>query len=335
MARAHFIALGLAALASHACAEGSADSAEMPSACAAKVPHKTATLAEVEALEAVETTSVEVRLLQARMRLKHTELEADVRETEMPSAASEVVVEGSDASGSEEAVAESSNTSGSVSYDHNGHVCLLCGSPLPERLGGRNYTERRSDCGSLSSRTGPSVEILEKPAVEFMNLKSSSGAATNGFCELNFAKGCVDAIANEDYLYWAKSVDMLHSDLHEGALWDARYCQVNGFLAADVVSLQHNFTGLRAKAKHLCETKYSKRGIENLTFKDMVSRSRYEDHEGPRLDDAETLAAWNCAMGDLGCDMAMCSYSFCEKENGQLGIYGECPGWHPVKGMPF
>jgi len=29
---------------------------------------------------------------------------------------------------------------------------------------------------------------------------------TNGFCELNFAKSCVDAVANKDYSYYARAL---------------------------------------------------------------------------------------------------------------------------------
>ena len=39
-------------------------------------------------------------------------------------------------------------------------------------------------------------------------------------------------------------------------------------------------------------------------------------------------------MGGPACDMAYCAYTFCVKEDGSLGIYDDCPGWDPVRGMP-
>merc|ERR1712032_575231 len=107
-------------------------------------------------------------------------------------------------------------------------------------------------------------------------------------------------------------------------------CQQNGFLESDVVMLQNNFTGMRDKARELCGTKYKKHGIEKLTFLDMLAASRHNGEESPNVNAAEKLAAWSCAMGDLGCDMAMCVYSFCKKPKNQIGFYGQCEGWHPV-----
>merc|ERR1719230_1344018 len=159
------------------------------------------------------------------------------------------------------------------------------------------------------------------------------GVESNAFCELNFAKSCADAIANKDYLYWAKSIDLKASGSRENSAWDGRYCRQNGFLQSDVKALQHDFEATQAKAKDLCKTKYAKYNIHNITFKDMMAAARYDDAAAPSLEDAELLAAWNCAMGDLGCDMALCAYSFCEKGQG-TGLYDECEGWHPVHGMP-
>lgn len=223
---------------------------------------------------------------------------------------------------------------GIMSLDHNGNICMLCNKPLPERVGGKNYSEFRRDCGGRSSKTGPSADDLALPAVSFLDSGEASGRSTNGFCELNFAKSCVDAVANQDYLYWPKSLDLDHASLRANAPWDARYCHLNGFLEASVVKLQHNFTGMRDAAAELCRTKYAKHDISKLTFLDMMQSARYEDQEGPSLLEAERLAAWNCAMGDLGCDIALCTYSFCHKGEGKVGLYSECAGWNPVQGMP-
>lgn len=222
-----------------------------------------------------------------------------------------------------------------ASIDHNGNMCMLCSKPLPERVD-RAYSEFRTDCGHRSSPTGPSKADLTKPIVEFLQeVDSSRQSITNGFCELNFAKSCADAIANKDYSYWPKTFDLKEHRLQAVAKWDARYCRLNGFLSMKVKSLQHDFEGMQAEARHLCATKYSKYGVEKMSFIDMMERAVYDDPAGPTLEDAERLAAWNCAMGDVGCDMAMCAYSFCEQSNGTVGLYDECRGWHPVHGMPF
>eukprot|EP00930_Biecheleria_cincta_P086479 TRINITY_DN75759_c0_g1_i1.p1 TRINITY_DN75759_c0_g1~~TRINITY_DN75759_c0_g1_i1.p1 ORF type:complete len:324 (-),score=98.46 TRINITY_DN75759_c0_g1_i1:46-1017(-) len=222
-----------------------------------------------------------------------------------------------------------------ISLDHAGRVCMLCNKPLPDRIGSRQYTEFRTDCGSKSSPTGPSAEDMARPTVELWQRGSQAAAASNGFCELNFAKSCADAVANKDYLYWPKSLDLNHASLSSNVPWNKRYCQLNGFLEQSVAMLQHNFTAMQQKAQEQCNTKYAKHGIEKLTFLDMLELSKHEDAEKLSLEEAERMAAWNCAMGDLGCDMAMCAYSFCVQPSGKTGLYSECQGWDPVAGMPF
>merc|ERR1719188_775675 len=138
----------------------------------------------------------------------------------------------------------------------------------------------------MSSPSGPAADALSKPVME---LHGSGEGEKNGFCALNFAKRCADAIANRDYLYWAKSLDLNSSTLRSNAAWDGRYCAMNGFLDKDVVALQHDFEGMSAKGKDLCKTKYAKYNIEKITFKDMMSAARYEDPTAPKLDEAELL----------------------------------------------
>mmetsp|Transcript_141185 Transcript_141185/g.352121 ORF Transcript_141185/g.352121 Transcript_141185/m.352121 type:complete len:80 (+) Transcript_141185:2-241(+) len=55
----------------------------------------------------------------------------------------------------------------------------------------------------------------------------------------------------------------------------------------------------------------------------------------PTEEEAHFVGAWTCAMGEAGCDMAMCAYSFCDKGDGSIGMYDECEGWDPVQGMPI
>lgn len=221
-----------------------------------------------------------------------------------------------------------------ITKDHNGKVCMLCSTPSPERLGDRKYDRFLTDCGSESSATGPSPQAMAKPAVELWK-RGEEIKGANGFCTLNFAKSCADAVANQDYSYFAKSIDFHNPTMRANVRWDGRYCHLNGFLEESVVKLQHNFTALQHHARELCETKYAKHGVERLSFLDMLELSRQEKADAPSLQEAETMAAWNCAMGELGCDIAMCAYSFCDKAGSQPGLYGECEGWDPLVGMPL
>eukprot|EP00441_Pelagodinium_beii_P038598 CAMPEP_0197634310 /NCGR_PEP_ID=MMETSP1338-20131121/10438_1 /TAXON_ID=43686 ORGANISM="Pelagodinium beii, Strain RCC1491" /NCGR_SAMPLE_ID=MMETSP1338 /ASSEMBLY_ACC=CAM_ASM_000754 /LENGTH=300 /DNA_ID=CAMNT_0043206149 /DNA_START=48 /DNA_END=950 /DNA_ORIENTATION=+ len=271
-----------------------------------------------------EAAMVEVTLLQTQLRTQRAAaVDLEVKESLKPTAESQPEHVGTLQENSTE------DDGNLISIDHNGHVCMLCNKPLPDRVGQREYTELRTDCGRRSSETGPSADDMALPAVQLYQKGS------NGFCELNFAKSCADAVANKDYLYWPKSLDFAHPSMRSNLRWDARYCQLNGFLERSVVELQHNFTALQEKAQQLCQTKYAAHGTENLTFLDMLQMSNHEDETAPSLIEAEKMAAWNCAMGDLGCDMAMCAYSFCEKSGGSTGLYSECTGWDPVGGMPF
>lgn len=215
----------------------------------------------------------------------------------------------------------SENSDHVMSLDHNGKVCMLCNRPLPERID-RPYEAFRRDCGKHSSATGPSLDVMAMPAVQV----AGAGKA-EGFCALNFAKSCADAVANKDYLYFAKSIEFNHASMRSNVRWDGRYCLLNGFLETSVVSLQRNFTVLQQHAEELCETKYSKHGVDRLSFLDMLQLSKQEDSSAPSLQEAEAMAAWNCAMGDLACDIAMCAYSFCKQADGRsTALYDTCPG---------
>lgn len=267
-----------------------------------------------------ETADLEVQLLQTQLTKQRTAVGNELNRSETST------------SESEDQYADDHV----ISLDHAGRVCMLCNKPLPDRIGSRHYAEFRTDCGSKSSPTGPSAADMARPTIELWQRGSKAdAAASNGFCELNFAKSCADAVANKDYLYWPKSLDLKHASLSSNVPWNKRYCQLNGFLEQSVVMLQHNFTAMQQKALEQCNSKYSRYGIEKLTFSDMLELSKHEDAETLSLEEAERMAAWNCAMGDLGCDMAMCAYSFCVQPSGKTGLYGECQGWDPVAGMPF
>lgn len=299
--------------------EDSCDVTDASAACSSR---------EVEKQEQEESAAARLEMLQAHT---HKQTSISAREA-IP--VHDTIPEPAPATSSHEASKKEVDTSeveGLTTQDHNGNMCMLCGKPLPERVN-RTYTEFRKDCGAMSSPTGPQADVLKKPVAQLIQTLES-GVERNGFCQLNFAKSCADAVANKDYLYWAKSLDLKAPAARENAAWDGRYCRLNGFLDAGMVALQHDFHGTQAKAKELCKTKYSKYNLENITFMDMMSAARYDDKDAPTHAEAELLAAWNCAMGDLGCDMSLCAYSFCDKGSG-TGLYDECKGWHPVHGMP-
>jgi len=294
------------------------------------------TESEAEETERIETDLMRVELLQSRISSSGNAIATGEEESESSheidedsAAVSAMQHQSVDATMTKEPV----KAQPLVHKDQNGKVCLLCGEPTPTRLGGKQYPKPRDDCGNYSTRTGPVEEALYKRAVEYNRPATSEAPAMNGFCQLNYAKSCADAIVFKDYTYWAKSFHLDQAAMKKTAAFDARYCKANGFLDASVVQLLHNFTGMQRKAQELCSTKYAKHGIENLTFLDMMKRSRYDLADAPKQEDAEVLAAWNCAMGDLGCDMAMCAYSFCEKADGSVGVYNECEGWDEVNGV--
>jgi len=322
-----FVLLPLQALAVGTCATGGS--------CDGSV-----SLGDVERQELNEAAALRTELMQRTTKHGHVHQEvvgaditmtAPVEATSHANHTSAPALEASEAAN----VTKAAQEDAPISMDHNGHVCMLCSKPLPERTN-KNYTEFRTDCGGKSSHTGPTKSSLSVAAVSLHETNDAGEVVSNGFCELNFAKSCADAVANQDYLYWPKSINLNASASRANAAWDARYCALNGFLEHDIVSLQHDFGGLRSKGETLCKTKYSKYNTEKLSFMDMMSAARYDDETAPKLEEAELLAAWNCAMGDLGCDLALCAYSFCKKgASSEHGLYDECEGWDPVNGMPF
>lgn len=292
-------------------------------ACAADASH-------VVAQEDLETAALRMDLMQRQ--LKHTQKISTVKAEDSETSTNSGTQSKAASPTSDLHEEKDASQAELVSKDQNGHLCMLCNKPLPERSN-KQYTEFRTDCGKMSSAGGPNASILSMPAVKLTEAHED-GTERNGFCQLNFAKSCVDAVANKDYLYWAKSLDLKSPATRANSKWDGRYCRLNGFLEPSLVALQHDFEGTRAKSRDLCKTKYAKYNIDNITFIDMMSAARYEDESAPTLDEAELLAAWNCAMGDLGCDISLCAYSFCATESG-TGLYDECKGWHPVDGMPI
>jgi len=214
--------------------------------------------------------------------------------------------------------------------DMNGRMCVLCDPPLPERTD-RNYT-MRTDCGNLTG-LNHMVEVMTKPLVSFKREATEELPETNAWCEFNMQKVCADSLYNKDFLYQAKAVDYPRNQIY-----DPWYCHYNGWLAPEVVALQHDFEGLKKKSAEVCASStYLDQGWNStMTLADMMKRySRGMLRGKPTEQEAKFIGAWTCAMGSSGCDMAYCAYSFCDKGNGTFGMYEQCAGWHPKKGMPL
>jgi len=213
--------------------------------------------------------------------------------------------------------------------DANGRPCMLCGTPLPETTD-RAYVQR-TDCGNHSFAIDHSA--LTTPLITFSHPASDGKPATNAFCELNLQKICADSIFNRDFLYQAKT-------LPEGVLpeYDFHYCKLNGWLDPQIVALQNDFDAMDAKAKAICnEPRYLQYGWNStLTVTQVFEQYSKGLARGyPTRSEAEYVGAALCAMGSIGCDMAYCAYSFCDKGNGNFGQTRECEGFDPVKGMPI
>uniref|UniRef100_A0A7R9ZZK1 Uncharacterized protein n=1 Tax=Pyrodinium bahamense TaxID=73915 RepID=A0A7R9ZZK1_9DINO len=229
------------------------------------------------------------------------------------------------------------------SFDHHGRWCSYCGPPSSDRIDRLDapYT-LREDCGNLSTPLGIPGPLQEMPLTTFAR---DSDPPTNAYCELNFQKGCSDAVANRDFLYFGKVVDLRSAADRKS---DGSTCLKQGFLQPSLKALAKNFSALQALGRQLCETKFAKyRWKGGITLRDGEevytthrSRSASEamamglEPDTPSQEEAEFLAAWKCALGngELGCEMAFCAYTFCDKGGGETGAYEECPGWDPVRG---
>ena len=127
---------------------------------------------------------------------------------------------------------------GFESVDVNGRYCSLCSMPPKERAPNKSYLQR-SDCGNSSYWEHP--ENGKLPLSTFMKEATAEHNVTNGWCELNFEKGCADAVYNRDYMFFAKSVAWPNSSV---ASYDQHFCYYNGWLSPEIRALQHDYEGL-------------------------------------------------------------------------------------------
>jgi len=203
-----------------------------------------------------------------------------------------------------------------------------------------------SSVAGLDTSAQASSQFDKTPAINY-NIKGWSG-----FCESGWSL-CPDAKVNKDYMYYAKGVGPVWAKV--AGRMDREYCGLNGWLKPDIATLVHNFTALQAKGEELCKTKYAKY-VETMTLMGLsdAERAGLEDNFNgekslpqvileARTDPSRLIfdekaahmsAAWNCALGDVSCDIAYCNYAYCEKGDGSYGVLEECEGWDKVNGMP-
>ena len=124
------------------------------------------------------------------------------------------------------------------SIDVNGRPCSLCSMPPAERAPNNSYVQR-SDCGNSSYWEHP--ENGKLPLSTFVREATEGHNETNGWCELNFEKGCADAVYNQDYMMFAKSVrwPSLPNIGYGMSSYDQHFCFYNGWLSPEIRALQH------------------------------------------------------------------------------------------------
>jgi len=240
--------------------------------------------------------------------------------------------------------------------DMNGRNCSLCGTPLKGRgydgvavysstlAPGDTVTPPdyivRDDCGNQSDMpvTTPLVSFTYEttnPVIPY----------TNAWCETNWQKICADSMANRDYLYQAKTLDV-----PRGSTYDFYYCKYNGFLTKEArTAVASGFDELQNFTAAFCSARASEYDIDSITRKSMLEHyvpGLLADPSVPTVDQARFLGAWLCSMGGTngqrtgaGCDIAYCHYTYGDLDpsatsNTPFCMYEECEGWDPLTGMP-
>ena len=218
-------------------------------------------------------------------------------------------------------------------YDMHGRVCILCDMPYPERTkSGKKYVQR-SDCGNQSVLEHSS-EVMNKPLIQFSRPASEGHHnQTDAWCELNMQKVCADTVYNKDALMQAKSLNL--SDSPSSAKYDFHYCLHNGWLSDEVRALQNDFDGMKKKAEEFCNSRDDGWNTTMTMAEWMVVYEKGIQRGIPTPEEARYVGSWACAMGTPLCDMGYCAYTYCPRGDGSFGLYQECEGWDPVKGMPL
>jgi len=204
--------------------------------------------------------------------------------------------------------------------------------PYPERIPhGKTYVQR-SDCGNQSV-VEHSSDVMNKPLIQFKRPASEGHQETDAWCELNLQKVCADSVYNKDALMQAKSLNLSASP--GPAKYDFHYCLHNGWLTDEVRALQNDFDGMKKKAEEFCNSRDDGWNTTMTLAEWQVVYDRGIKRGQPTPEEARYVGSWTCAMGTPLCDMGYCAYTYCPRGDDSYGLYEECEGWDPVKGMPL
>jgi len=124
---------------------------------------------------------------------------------------------------------------------------------------------------------------------------------------------------------------------HTGYTFDDFYCRVNGWLGLPYQKL-NNFSHWSTLSDGHCQDLLSQfPQFKNATYNQLVSmgdrvgmnEAQLQQHargqgNAPSVKEARRHAAWKCALGVAGCDMANCAANFCQLEDGYIGHGAEC-----------
>lgn len=234
----------------------------------------------------------------------------------------------------------------------NSGLSPISNTPHPEMLEHTYGKPEGSGCGEPGEIAGLHSFLslpkqLGKPASTFYRAPTATDPGWNGFCEMGWTL-CPDAVVNEDYSYYWRGLGP--NWVNTAGFTDKFYCLNNGWLKPEIASIVRNFTALKAKGEELCKTKYAAPELNRDELTVMggveVATALGKQHQKAAFERGETdypvmdeeaaniAAAWNCALGDVSCDMAYCNYAYCELPDGTVGVMDECEGWDAVKGMP-
>lgn len=222
--------------------------------------------------------------------------------------------------------------------------------PLPEMLEHEYALPPGSGCG-----TRPNIPRNDLPRNDSALASSflfAGNPGWNAFCEIGWTL-CPDAVANQDYSYYWRGLGPKW--VNTAGSTDSQYCLNNGWLKPEIARIVRNFTALKAKGEELCQNKYREITVDGEVFhpyeelttmggvnmavnlgiehKEKAEQRGVKDYSVMDEEAAAIAAAWNCALGDVSCDIAYCNYAYCEKPDGTAGIMGECEGWDAVHGM--
>ena len=218
----------------------------------------------------------------------------------------------------------------------HGQVCRLCGEPLLT-YDYRKYIVR-NDCGNQSNwspeSTVPLASMIRPRGAGLLPpLGGAPNSWTNGWCELNIQKAIADADANRDYFYYASTFVV-----RPGFALDFSYCSHNGFVSDALAANVHNYTYLYHFSAEVCSARDAEFNTSTFSAVDFMalydattddpSSPTYEPNPPPMAPHkARALAAWACAMGGVGGDLAYCAYTYRDLGGGHFCQYPSGPAW--------